>query len=906
MPNDETATSKHPKQTAEEPAPSTPVPAALDQERSEKRELAADNSPRPAAGSGWTTYEAWTGSEAAAVSTSAAPIVATSRDLTPGKKRGDQAGESASATPGITSDKASAGAAELPCGKCGETTAATAATISTWDERGSESRTHPTKTAGDTPVTEASSKQKPPTPSQDRTETRPIRAADTSRLYENLDWEYCGLRPVRLGPAALPPEPSEHDQLFLSADTFDYDPELELLWLSGDVRMAQGSRHIGADKIVYDRDSADLVAKGKIYLENPGIRLIANKAQMNLESDKGNLSDVHYRLTGKINARGKANQAELVQPTLTRYRDIVYTTCRPGQSSWSLDAAKLELDQAEGRGVARNAKLRVRGVPVFYTPYLSFPIDDRRKSGILVPTFGNSDNNGIDVTVPYYWNIAPNMDATFFPRYLSKRGPMLGTEFRYLSPRQKAELYGEVLPTDNEREDLGARWGYRFEQTGSLGSRWSSSVNYNAVSDEEYLEDFGNRLDLTSTRNIERRGDLTYWSEDYSWHLLTRLQDYQTLDAALPPEFYPYARLPQLLFAMSPYQLDSGIELEVGAEYNYFAHDARVFGHRASLQSYASWPFRKSYGHLIPQLSLYTAGYDLQDQEPDKSTRPSYAIPSFNLDAELVFERTIKWFEQDALQTLEPRVFYLYTPFADQDDIPVFDSSELSFSYYSLFRPNRFSGSDRIGDANQLAVGLTSRTLGQRSGVELLRASFGQILYFRDRDVQLVGSPETNSNSSIAGELSARILRNWTGRASFEYDPSQETDRSRKRVLELHYQTANNRLLNLTYRFDLGTSEATRYEDTDLSFRLPLSPQLQLVGRWNYSLLNSQTVEAFAGLEYGQCCWRMRLVGRHLKNKPDSAGTSSFMVQFELAGLGSIGQQVDKLFERGIYGYHPY
>ena len=734
------------------------------------------------------------------------------------------------------------------------------------------------------------------------TDARPIQVADDNRLDEGLDWAYCGQRPVKLGPAVLPPEPSEEDRLFLSADNFDYDPELELFWLSGDVRMAQGSRRIAADKVVYDRESADLVGDGSIFVSNPGIRFIADEAELNLESDQGELRDVQYRLTGKINARGDAHKVEQVSPTLTKYRDVVYTSCRPGQRAWTLDAEELELDQAEGQGIARNAKLRVRGVPVFYTPYLSFPIDDRRKSGILVPTFGNSDTNGIDVTVPYYWNIAPNMDATFFPRYLSKRGPMLGTEFRYLGRRQRAEVYGEIIPSDSQREDLGERWGFRLEQSGRFGRRWTTTLNYNAVSDDEYLEDFGNRLDLTSTRNIERRGDLIYRGN--GWYLLSRLQKYQTVDAAIAPEFQPYARLPQLLFSMAPYSLEPGIELGVGAEYNYFQHDVNVFGHRASLNPYARWPLRRSYGHLTPQVNLYLAGYDLQDQDPDKSDSPSYAIPSFNLDAELVFERTVDFFGQESLQTLEPRIFYLYTPFQDQDDIPVFDTTELSFSYYSLFRPNRFAGWDRIGDANQLSVGLTSRTLAKSSGRELLRASVGQILYFRDRDVQVIGDPETEDSSSVAGVLSAQLLRNWTGRASFEYDPNRATERSRKRAFELHYQAPNQRLLNLAYRFDIGTSEDTRYEDTDLSFRLPFGQQVQVVGRWSYSLLNSQTVEAFGGLEYGQCCWRLRLIGRHLKNKPDSPGTNSFMVQFELAGLGSIGNQVDKFLQREIYGYH--
>lgn len=732
-------------------------------------------------------------------------------------------------------------------------------------------------------------------------------AARTERLHNGLEWEYCGRRPAKLGPASLPPPPGEEDPLYVGADTFDYDRKIEILALSGNVEVIQGSRYVGADRVTYDRGSTDLVARGNAVVGNPGMRLVADEAKMNLGSDKGSLTNVEYRLFGKINARGTADRAELVHPELTQYENIVYTTCRPGQKAWSLDAEKLELDQSGGWGVARNAKLRVGSVPILYTPYLSFPIDDRRKSGILVPTVGNSGDNGIDVTVPYYWNIAPNMDATFFPRYMSKRGGMLGTEFRYLSERQTAELYGEIIPEDRNFENGGTRWAVRVEHKARIARRWSTNVNFNQVSDDQYLEDFGNNLDLTSIRNIERRGDLIYTGN--GWSLLTRLLDYQTVDPTISPTNRPYARLPQLLLTTSPMRLDSGIQLGVDGEYDYFRHEVKVQGHRAALQPYATWPMRKSYGHLIPKLNLYLGAYGLQDSDSDSDSdmqgNPSYTIPSFSLDGGLVFERTVQWFDHESLQTLEPRIFYLYTPYVDQEDIPVFDSTELSFSYSSLFRGNRFTGRDRIGDANQLTLGLSTRTLAQESGRELLRASVGQILYFRDRDVQISGPPEDASSSSIAGELSARLMDNLTGRATFEWDPNEEAeDRFPARALELHYETRDDRLLNVAYRFNLGTSDDTSYENTDLSFSMPVSPDLKLVGRWYYSLLNSETIEAFAGVEYGQCCWRLRLLGQHLKRNSESTGSNAIMVQMELAGLGSVGQQVEKFLERGIYGYH--
>jgi len=738
-------------------------------------------------------------------------------------------------------------------------------------------------------------------PTPERTPTG-AKKRNADLLHEGLTWEFCGQRPPGFGPASLPPPPGEEDQVYIGADAFDYDRDLKLLWLDGDVRLTQGNRAVAADKVVYDRDSADLLAKGNVFLANPGIRMLADEAEINLSTDKGSLRDVRYRLAETANARGTAARAEIIDPTLTRYYDIRYSACRPGQDAWALDARRLDLDQAKGRGIARHATLLVRGVPVFYTPYVSFPIDDRRKSGFLIPTFGNSDENGLDLTLPYYWNIAPNMDATFFPRYLGRRGTMLGTEFRFLSRRQEAEIYGEVLPDDRLREDNRTRWGLRIDQKGQFARRWSTDVSIDAVSDDEYFEDFGNRLELTSTRNIERRGDLAYQGD--GWTMRTRLQDFQTLDETIPPSGRPYKRLPQVALSKQPYRLDPGIQLGLEAEFDAFEHDAKVQGQRLTLQPYARWPLRKIYGRLIPEVNLYLADYALQDAEPAANDGPSYVIPSFNLDGDLVFERSIRWLGQGALQTLEPRLYYLYTPVEDQDDIPVFDSDELSFSYYSLFQPNRFSGRDRIGDANQLTLGLTSRTLARRSGRELLRASVGQTLYFQDREVQIVGPAEDTDSSAIAGILSARLFADVTGSASFEYDPNLATDRSRKRAFELYYRDREDRLVNLAYRFDIGETEETRYEDTDVSFRWPVSDALEFVGRWNYSLLNSQTVEAFAGLEFGQCCWRMRLLGRHLKNKPDTEGNNTVLVQVELAGLGAIGQGVDRFLERSIYGYY--
>ncbi len=754
----------------------------------------------------------------------------------------------------------------------------------------------------DASACESATQESTPTASQTSPSTQ-------HRLYDGLSWSYCG--PARgrngggaapPGSAALPPAPTKQEPIDLSADSVTYDEATKVITLRGDVQVERGSEEIMADEITYNRRTGDVVADGNAYFTHPGVRAVGTHALVNLSTDRGTLTNTHYRLTGPINARGSADQADLLSRTSTRFSNVTYTTCQPGQNAWSLEASKLDLDQVEGMGVARDAKLRVLGVPMLYTPYISFPIDDRRRSGFLIPSIGTSNSKGFQLTVPYYWNIAPTMDATFYPMYMAKRGVMLGTEFRYLSPVQQVELYGEGMANDKAYSTNSPRGAFRLEQNGQYGSHWSSAVNFNYVSDDQYLQDFGNRLEVTSARNIERRGDLVYTGN--GWSLLSRVRDFQTVDPTIPAADRPYAQLPQLLLSLSPYRSRSGVEAGLGGEYDYFYQPATVYGQRLAVQPYVSWVLRRPYGYLRPRVNLYQTAYLLDNAQSGDPTSPSHTIPSLNVDGRLVFERNVDWLGRDAVQTLEPRLYYLLTPYVDQGDTPVFDSSELTFSFASLFRPNRFTGRDRIGDANQLTVGLTSRTLGTASGYELFSASVGQILYFRNRDVQIAGPPQTSTTSSVAGELSARFLPNWSGRASLQWNPNTTTDQWEKRAVELHYETPEHRLVNLAYRFDVGDTEATRYEDTDLAFQWPVNRQLGLVGRWFYSLLYNETMEAFAGLEYGKCCWRVRLLGRHIKTSPTSSGNTSVMLQVELAGLGAFGNQINRYLERSIYGYH--
>ena len=333
---------------------------------------------------------------------------------------------------------------------------------------------------------------------------------DDAVLFEDLPWDFCGPRIglTGLGGVTEPTTPSDAP-VDAVADQAEYDRSQDVVTLVGAVQFTQGDQILKADRSVYDRRSGAVQAEGDIYVEYPGGRLTADSGRYSLQTKEGGLENVGFRLSGNANLRGTAGRAELLPGDRTQYRDVTYTTCPPGRSDWSLRASDLLLDHADGMGTARHARIRLAGVPVLYSPYLRFPIDDRRRSGFLIPSFGSSSLNGAEITVPYYWNIAPNYDATFYPRIMSSRGLMLGAQFRHLASFQKLEINGEVIPNDSKSEEEKTRGAIRVEQTGQLGPRWSTAVDYSSVTDDRYLADFGNRLDLTSLRNLPQRGDLT-------------------------------------------------------------------------------------------------------------------------------------------------------------------------------------------------------------------------------------------------------------------------------------------------------------------------------------------------------------------------------------------------------------
>jgi len=665
--------------------------------------------------------------------------------------------------------------------------------------------------------------------------------------------------------------------------------------LSGNAVVQYGRQRLTADKIIFRQDAGEVEAMDDIHYSGPGLVIESTHARLYPEQEAGSLHDITYALPDQ-HIRGAASAIHLDGSERQQLERASYTTCPPGNTDWVLSARKVDLDRAEGTGIARDAKLEIKDVTVLYTPYISFPIDDRRKSGLLIPKYGHSDETGVDITVPWYWNIAPNHDATIVPRYMSDRGMMLGGEYRYLNTWSSNTLTAEFLPSDNNYEDKD-RSLVGLEHTGNPWPRLETFINASNVSDKNYFENFGTTLVQTSQISLERTAGTRY--HGYWWDLGIKLQDFQTIDPAVASAERPYKQLPQIIFNAAPDKRVLGLKISTHAELNHFTHsDSTVLtGTRFDIQPRLSFPLHRAAWYLDPAVSIRHTSYNLDNTatgEPDTLDR---TMPVVSLDAGTFFERNSRWGDTDYVQTLEPRLFYLYVPDKDQDELPVFDTGDYDPNFWTLFRENRFTGPDRMGDANQVTLAVTSRFLEPASGRQRFGASLGSQVYFRDRKVTLPGEqPETDNSSDLFGELTLALARNWNADAELQWDPHQsQTSRNDYRLM---YRAGPRQLVNLSYRHRRDSQE-----QTDLSFLWPLSPAWHTVGRWYYSIDDNQTIEALAGLGYESCCWGAQLVGRSYINDDSQNRNTEVYFQFELKGLGKLGTKVDDALERGILGY---
>ena len=661
--------------------------------------------------------------------------------------------------------------------------------------------------------------------------------------------------------------------------------------MSGGVLMRSGDKLVGADEARYDPLTQSLLFDGNVRYEAPNAQVSGTSAEFAYETGRIRFEGAEFQL-GQGNARGTANVLEINQEGRLQLVEVSYTTCPPESNDWIIEAGEIELDSKTGVGKARKVRLRFKGVPIFYAPYFSFPLTDARKSGVLTPEIGSTGRSGNEVKVPYYWNIAPNYDATFTPRLLTDRGLQVGTEFRYLSGNSFGAALVEYLPNDSVFGDDRLMIGFNHQTLFQNG--WRNLIDFQEVSDNQYFEDLGGSLSASSITQLNRSLLFDYYGDN--WALLGKVQDYQTIDDAITAADEPYQRLPQL--SARGYWPDKLLGLNFGfdSELVYFDHDVGVTGWRLNAAPEIEIPFERPGWFIVPGLKLDHTRYDLANTVPGQQQQPDRTLPIASLDAGMNFERTMKS-SSGRIQTLEPRILYVNVPFEDQSDFPVFDTIVPDLNFVQLYRKNRFLGVDRIADMDQLSIGITSRIIDANSGRELMSATIGQALYLSNQRVSLPGQPTSLADSSdYIAELRFLVYENLNFDIGHQWSGGQNgTTRSEAR---LQYRPQSNKILNLSYRF-----RKQSIEQGDVSWTWPLSKKWNFVGRYNYSFRDDRTLEQFYGLEFESCCWGFRLVTRRYISTRDGTTDSSIGLQLILKGMMSVGTAADQLLEQGILGY---
>jgi LPS-assembly protein len=780
----------------------------------------------------------------------------------------------------------------------------------------------------------------------------------------------------------------------------------------GNVDISRADQRASSHAAHYDTVSEILDLHGDVFYSEDEIGMYTDSATLKLASDEARLRDALF-ISPTTPIRGRAKAIYRDNKFLSRYRDAAYTSCRPGNQDWAVHASELKLNKETGKGAAKNAWLEFKGFPVFYSPYLSFPMDDRRMSGFLAPVFGNTRSNGFDFSTPFYWNIAPNYDATLRPRYLMERGILLGGDFNYLTQSSHGTFSGEYLPNDGKYAGNSntnttgtpsaksenpyynkARYQFSLNNTTQFSPKISSHLDLNYVSDKNYFSDLGNSLSFSNFRFIKSFADLKYIDKGIS--LTGQVVNYQRVDENLTGISIPYRKLPQINLALDHAfeAMATPIYTELDSEYVYFQHIDSVEptnatitplpespspvdpvtvintqrgtslpeAHRLNMRPSVSLPWKTDSAYVTPKASLQYTQYLLNNQGASNSSTVSRVLPILSVDSGLYLERDLDIASTTLKHTLEPRLFYLYIPRTDQKDIPLFDSGLYDFRFNSMFRENRFSGTDRVQDANQITLALTSRLIDPASGLEKLKLNIGNILYFQDREVSLAywdqngllqeRLPEKTAFkqqrfSNVVAEASSQLNEHFSVDTGLQWNP--RTNYMERGNIGLHFVNQPGELVNLAFQYRRDDSKCRTSDDatatspatpgckvvngsaidpnsdatrndiilTDASMRWPIYDDWYGIGRWQYSWLYGRTQEAFLGFEKENCCWRFRIIGRRYFNgltNPSASGLSAVdlntaqaqtgvFFQIELKGLTGIGQKLDDFFEKNIYGY---
>ena len=723
---------------------------------------------------------------------------------------------------------------------------------------------------------------------------------------------------------AIPPRPLvtesiEKDDIYIAADNIEYT-EGGTSRIIGNAELSYNDQQASADKIEYFEHENSLILQGKVNYWDNDLFITSPGGKIDINNNTGEFAEVQYWLLGN-RGRGNAKSVLVELDVLTEGKKVDYTTCDPDSKNpwnltrniWSINASTLVLNHTNQRGSGWNVILKIKDIPVFYTPYISFPIGDRRKSGLLVPTFGSSSRYGTEIQTPYYWIISERMDATITPRFISNSGLMMTGEYRYLLNQGAGTLNLEYLPNDSIYDEKD-RYSVAFQHKQSFLNDGQLSIVYNRVSDKKYLENFSSTLIGTSTRFLQQSATASY-SWYFNGHKLNfhnLVGNYQLIDRNIPITSRPYKRLPSSTITYSSPYKNRQLYYNLTGKLDAFDRDKSVAinnidGIRYDLFPSISYPINDLSYYLVPKVGMRYTSYQLEKNSSFNDKTPNRFVPILSLDGGLFFERNTNLLGEKFLQTLEPRIYYLYVPDHDQSNLPIFDTGQFNLNFASLFFENRFNGIDRLGDTNQLSFALTSHLYNGESGQQLGNFSIGQAIYLKDRNVVLPGHPIQNEAfSAIIARFESNLSQNLDLSGEFQWDPDKK--RTQKLTLRAQYRPEKGKVLNLGYRkhradTDIRTFNYFNVDQTDMSFKWSINPEWSIVGKWNYALEESRTLDLFGGIEYNSCCWNMRVVARKFLSNLVGDYETGFFMQIELKGLAGLGGKTLDFLRMNIPGY---
>ncbi|MBP6020638.1 MAG: LPS-assembly protein LptD [Burkholderiaceae bacterium] len=718
---------------------------------------------------------------------------------------------------------------------------------------------------------------------------------------------------------------------FMTADSMETDSDGKAI-LKGNAEVRRIDSVVKGDRIEYQRSTGDVHVRGNGRMMQDGSIVVGPELDYNINSESGKVTTPDFWL-GANAGSGKASNATMFNKQHMRLNDVTYSGCPCPDPAWYIRSPQVDLHFDENEGIARHGTLFFKGVPLMYSPYLSFPIRKERKSGFLLPTYGTTSKGGFDFSLPYYLNLAPNYDATITPRIMSKRGVQLGTEFRYLGKRYSGQLYGTYLHNDRVVND--DRWYYAWQHRHALGGGFSANVDIRRVSDDDYFRDFSS-FGLNEATNTYLPSSVGLnWGGNKYFSASVYARTYQTLQDQTANYLRPqYNKLPELYVRGAHYDW-GGFDVTSEnyatrfrmpfysgrfSEFDAF-RDTRIAPNGTRFSSYnaVSYPIVRPGWYVTPKVGVHLSQYNTdwyEDQLTQFAGRPktqSRVLPIMSVDSGMTFERPTTLFGNDSIQTLEPRVYYLKVPYKDQSQIPLYDTSIATFNFAQAFDENIFSGGwDRISNADQLTVGLTTRWLDEDTGFERLSLSAAQRLYFEDQKVALGQEKlRTDTKSDYLMGATAALTDKLSVRFDAQFNP-ENNDRNR---MTAGFRWEPKRLANLSasYRYErdpnaisdrnaLTDPKRTR-EQVSLSGQWPLTRKLYAMGRVDYSLQEKRSTQSIVGLEYkGDCCWTGRVVMQRYAVSQGDANSAIFF-QLELSGLGSIGTDPMGLLRDRISGY---